>query len=248
MKKLMGNTLFFGLVLLVVSTFVPAVSSAQVAVFGECAYTNTDLVCNLYVNTEGSTLVSGGVALSYDSGKLSSPVAERNESDWYFGEASGTKYAYMAPEIDTANHKVVCIVGKLRQSAPTEGVNSARSLMVKVTFTRSESGDPGHGAAAATYFGLGLSLAKSAPFDNFVTTSGDKLDAGIVYQHPNFDPPLPIQVAERGDANASGTFTAADYVVVRNYLSASDFPPYVDCNASGSITAADYTCIRNKLP
>jgi hypothetical protein len=247
MKKLMGNTLFFGLILLVVSTFVPAVSSAQVAVFGECAYTNTDLVCNIYVNTDSNALVSGGVALSYDSGKLTNPVAERNENDWYFGEASGTKYSYMAPEIDTANHKVVCIVGKLRQSAPTEGVNSARSLMVKVTFTRNETGNPGHGAAAASYFNLGLSLAKSAPFENFVTTSGDKLDAGIVYQHPNFDPPLPIQVAERGDANADGNFNTGDYIAIRNKIGSTDFAPYVDCNSDGAINTGDYICVRNKF-
>lgn len=230
------------MVIFAIGAFLPVISSAAVTYFMDCAYTDSDLVCHVYVNTGGGSLISGGVQLSYSTSELSNPVAAKNEEDWFFGDGT-TNHAYMDPEIDTINGKIVFIVGKLNESAPTEGVASARALIGKVSFTRLTTNDPWGGttnpAAPVSFFGIDLALGRTGDYENFVSAAGALLDGSAIKGS--------IKAAERGDANANGVINATDYVAVRNQIGAENPPPYADCNGNGLVNATDYVCIRNKL-
>lgn len=134
----MKNKLFIGLAAFLTFALLPASSSAAVAVSAECAWNNDQLDCYIYANTGGDAIISGGVELAYDTTQLSSPVAEKNEDDWFFGEGpGGTNYPYMAPEINPTDGKIVFIVGKLKESDPGEGATSEKVLIGTATFERS---------------------------------------------------------------------------------------------------------------
>jgi hypothetical protein len=228
--------------ILAIGAFLPTVSSAAVTYFTDCAYTGSDLVCHVYANTGGDSLISAGVQLSYSTSELSNPIAVKNEEDWFFGNGT-TNHSYMDPEVDTTNGTIVFIVGKLNESAPTQGVTGSRALIGTVSFTRSSTDDPWGGtnnpAAPVGFFGIDLALGRSGNYENFVNTDGALLDDTAIKGS--------IKIAERGDANANGVINATDYVAIRNQIGAENPPPYADCNGNGVVNATDYVCVRNKL-
>jgi len=233
--------------------------AADVDVYAEGAYTAAVLVVYLYADINTDPLVSAGVKLTYDKSKFypvdpatdpaaSAPIATKNEADWYFGTADGTRFPYQDPQIDTNLGEVVFINGKIDENAPIAGVTGTRKLIGKVTFTRSESGtpdkDPTTGNAAA-YFGasLGLGVVRPAPdeFANFVTTSEAVLDStGVDLSH--------VRIYERGDANADGEINGADRSTVVYYMvNGGANYPWMDCNADDVINGADRSCIVYKI-
>ena len=243
------NTLIVVLAVLLFGAF-PVASSAAVSVFVEGAYTDTDLVCYVYVDTDGDSLISGGVRLSYSTAELSNPVATKNEDDWYFewqGLENPGVEPYMDPDISTPG-EIIFIVGKLvgtEPPSPPAGVNDSRALIGRVTFDRDSTSDPGYGAAAAAFFGLQIDLGRVSPYINFVNTGGTELDdGGISFEHPDF-PTLDVMIAERGDANADGDVNVQDMGAVRYYMQhGGNDNPWKDCNADGVINVQDMGCVR----
>jgi hypothetical protein len=218
------------------------VMAADVDVYAEGAYTDTDLVVYIYADINTDPLVSAGVQLAYDNSKLTLASAQKNETDWYFG-TSTVKYPYQEPQ-DTGS-AVIFLCGKIDEDVPTAGVEGTRKLVGKAIFTRSESAKPG--MAPETYFGtsLGLGIVRTdGEFANFVTNGESVLDnlaGGIDFSH--------VIIRERGDANGDYSITPADMLTVRNAYYASAplvCRPAADCNADENITPADMLCIRNK--
>jgi len=237
MKKLVGNTLFIMLALLLVSAFVPAVSFAAPVVSTECAYSANDVVCEVYVDTDGDSLISGGVKLTYNATELSTTDATKNEAVWYFG-ASGPDHAYMLPETSTPG-EVVFIVGKMDTDAIGTGVNGERIKVGSVTFDRATNtlpvNDPG------TLFNIGSELGRTGgTYVNFVNTAGENLDAVPVT--------FTTKVAERGDVNANGSINSIDLNLLRGILiNGGNYTVFADCNGNGSINSIDFNCLRAKL-
>jgi hypothetical protein len=239
------NILIITMAVFIMGVGLPSVSSAA-DVSVECAYRNdgdlpgtpADLECHIYVNTDGVSLISGGVKLLYDTDKLATPTVTKNDSDWYFG-AGGPDHPYMDPD-DTNLGEVIYIVGKLdTNDDPQVGVNGSRVLIGTATFTRKT--DEILSGKQDAFFGISSDLGRTtASFVNFVDTAGDPLDAP---GNTNFLAPV---VTERGDANADGTINSVDYIRVRNLRNSTDFPPYVDCNYDGAVNSVDYICVRNK--
>jgi hypothetical protein len=214
----------------------PPALAADVDVFVEGAYNASYLDVYIYATINADNLCSYGVKLTYDTGKLNSPTATKNDAIWYFG-TTGDKKAYMNPDTSTAG-QIIFIGGKLDSGTPTTGVTGTRVLLGAVRFVRSE-GSLGLGTSAETYFGITAALGKASPYDNFVTTAGIVKDAAGVS--------FTTKVRERGDANADGSINSTDYVAIRNLLSAPTPPPWADCNADGAVNSTDYVCVRNKL-
>ena len=215
---------------------IPAVSSA-VDVFGECAYTDADVECYIYTNAGVDELRSGGVKLLYNDTCLSSPVATKNTTDWYFGDPTTTTYDYMNPEILPAG-EVTFIVGKLdSRITPVdhtgEGVSGQRILIGSVKFVRSAGSD-------ITTFGLDLVLGRDDGPDgyvNFVNTTGADLDNDVTFN---------TILAERGDANLLDGITVADMFKIRSLIGGS-YSVFADCNGIDGVTVADMFCVRSKL-
>jgi hypothetical protein len=82
-KKTMKNNqknnkkLYLGLAVFLIFALIPALSFAAVTYFMDCAWEGTELVCDVYADTGGDDVISGGVKLTYDATKLSSPTAEK---------------------------------------------------------------------------------------------------------------------------------------------------------------------------
>jgi hypothetical protein len=232
------NKLFIGLATFIVLTVIPAFSFAAVTYFTDCAWEGTEFVCHVYVDTGGDAVISGGVKLSYDPSRLSSPSAEKNEDVWFFGTDGGTTFTYMDPEVDTGAGTITYIVGRLDEDAPTVGVSGDRVIIGTVNFTRSASDAPCTGDPVG-FYGLDLTLGRNGGYENFVSTAGDLLDGGATKGS--------IQAAERGDANADCNISTADYIGVRNLIGSENPPPYADCNGDGAVSTGDYICVRNKI-
>jgi len=233
--------------------------AADVDVYAEGAYTETNLVIYLYVDINADPLVSAGVKLAYDKSRFypvdpatdpagSAPTAIKNEADWYFGTPDGAKYPYQDPQINTDVGEVVFINGKIDENAPTAGVTGARKLLGKVTFARSENSTPDKDAAtgnASGYFGvsLGLGVVRPAPdvYANFVSTSEAVLDlTGVAFPG--------VKIYERGDANGDGVINGADRSAVVYYMVNGGVAyPWMDCNADGIVNGADRSCIVYKI-
>ncbi len=98
-----------------VSLFAGA-ASATVNVYAEGAYTDSDLAVYLSVDVEADPILSYGVKLTYDSSDHGSPVVEKNDVDWYFGE-QGTPFPTPNAEPDTSTPGEVVIVGGKLDSA-----------------------------------------------------------------------------------------------------------------------------------
>lgn len=214
--------------------------AADVDVYAEGAYTDTDLVIYIYADINSDPLVSAGVQLTYDNSKLTLTSAEKNETDWYFGSTT-EKYTYQDPQ-DTGS-AVIFLCGKIDEGNPTAGVTGTRKLIGKATFTRTESAAPG--TSPETYFGsaLGLGITRPAPdeFANFVTTGEAVLDNvtnGVSYN---------ITIRKRGDANADSVITNSDYFAAKTLITNGIYKAYADCNADGIITNSDFFCIKSLM-
>jgi hypothetical protein len=212
--------------LLCVALVKPA--TADVSVYAQGAYDDTNLVLYIYADIDDATpILSFGVRVEYPAG-LVVESATKNESVWYFGDGT-TNYPYLDPEDDGSS--VVIIGGKLDTTAPTAGVFGDRVLLGTVTFTHSGMTDDSHGMTLTYGRGDG-----SSTYENFVATNGDELDGTVTFA---------FEIHTRGDANGDGDISTADYIVIRNSMGSTAPPPWVDCNGSGDISTADYICVRN---
>jgi len=230
------KTLISVMAIFAIGAFLPVGSFAAVTMFAECAYSDTQLICKIFTDTGGDSLISGGVQLIYDDSKLSNPICVKNDDDWYFGESGGTKYPYMDPETNILG-EIIYIVGKYDTNTG-EGVNKSRGYVGKTTFTRANSNDPG--TNPVTFFGLALAKGRSAPYINFVNTAGDNLDNVAVSGS--------IIVHKLGDANTDGSVDPGDMITVRNaYYGGAPLAneTAADCNKDDSIDPGDMICIRN---
>ncbi len=232
MKKSSRSLLIIGLLVFVASALIPVNSFADVDVYGEGAYTESDLVVYIYADINSPTeLRSAGVKLTYETAALTVDTTEKNESDWFLGSES-----YMDPDTSTAG-EVVIILGKLDTGDATAGVSGDRVLLGKVRFNRTGSSIP----FSPT---LDLALGKVDPYANFVDTAEPTAnvldDTGV-----NFGL---ITVKERGDANGDGTITGADRGAVKYFMVNGGVAyPWMDCNDDGTITGADRGCIKYKM-
>ena len=73
-----------------------SVLGADVDVYAEGAYSETDFVLYIYADITPDIL-SYGVKVSFDTSELTLTSAEKNEDVWFLGDGS-TNYAYMEPE------------------------------------------------------------------------------------------------------------------------------------------------------
>jgi len=214
----------------VASALIPVNSFADVDVYGEGAYTESDLVVYIYADINSPTeLRSAGVKLTYETAALTVDTAEKNESVWFLGSES-----YMDPDISAAG-EVVIILGKLDTANPTAGVSGDRVLLGKVRFNRTGSSMP----FSPT---LGLALGKVDPYANFVDTAEPTAnvldDTGV-----NFGT---TTIAERGDANADGNITMADAMFVKHmFQTGLPYVCYADANGDGAISMADAMLIKH---
>ena len=207
-----------------------SVLGATVNVYAEGAYTDSDLKLYIYADIAEGPILSFGVKVAYPS-SLTYSSATKNDSVWYFGNGS-SEYDYMDPEVSDSG--VVIIGGKLDTSNPTAGVQGDRVLLGTVKFTH--SGVTDFSGVSVTY-GRGTG-SDSDTFKNFVDVEGGVVDGSVTFN---------TEIHERGDANANGEISTADYIMIRNNIGSTDVTPWMDCNDSGDITTADYICIRNKM-
>ena len=200
----------------VVFAALPAAVMAAAAVSAECAYlkTDTNLVCEVYVDTGSDQLRSGGVLLNYNTSILSSPVATKNDAVWKFTDGT-TNYPYMNPDISSSGQG-----GFHRRHAEHHQHSAGVSGRVKVgsvTFTRNATPHQWQRCAAqAAFFGISAALGKPATYVNFVNTAGAPLDGGGVT--------FSAQVAERGDANADGTINVSRHIAIRSLIVHANIP------------------------
>ena len=224
---------------LLIALILPAAALAQPAVSVECAYdnpTSNDLVCEVWVDTQGDTLRSGGVLVNFDSSILSNAIATKDPA-WVFTDGS-TNYSYMPPEVGAGT--VLFIVGMLNTTDTNLGI-TGKAKIGGITFTRNATPVAGTaGADQATFFGISATLGRPDPYVNFVNTAGTNLDSS--------PPSFTAIAAERGDANTDGAISPSDYIAIRGNLSSINAPPYMDCNNDGSVSPSDYICVRGKLP
>jgi len=226
----------------VVRAFLPAASSAAVvSIFAECAYSEDDLVCYIYTNSEGNSLISGGVKLVYKKAELNTPEVTKNVEQWYMGDgtSAGNK-DYMNPEIDETSDpnlgKIVFIVGRL-DTVKKDGLDGSRLLIGTVRFARKNSADPS--ADPIAFFDLSITKGREAPYINFVNTAGDD----------DLDPAGngALTVAERCDTNASGGLSPRDITALKVLLNGDDYVVYADCNDSETLTPRDITALKVRL-
>ena len=220
-----------GIAALIFCALIPATSfGADIDVYAEGAYTDTDLVLYIYADIT-QPILSFGVKVN-SSDNLTYSSATKNEDVWYFGDGS-TNHPYMDPEVDDSG--VVIIGGKLDTGAPTAGVTGTRVLLGTVTFTHSGIAEP---VDVTLTYGRGDG---TGDYKNFVATDGTVKDGtadGVGFA---------VEIHERGDANGDNDISTADYIMIRNNIGSSEAPPWIDCNDSGDISTADYVCVRNKF-
>ena len=222
---------------------VPAAShAADIDVYAEGAYTETDLVIYIYADINAGPILSFGVSIEYPA-DLTFSAATKNEDVWYFGEG-GPDHTYMDPEhvapVGSNPGSVTIIGGKLDTTpgAASDGVNGSRVLLGSVTFTH---------AGVTDFSGVTLTYGRgdgTSAYKNFVGTDGTVYDSadtsGVDFS---------IGIYERGDANADGSVTPADMIAIRNHYyggAALASETAADCNGDGEIAPADMICVRNK--
>nr|WP_320190232.1 dockerin type I domain-containing protein [uncultured Desulfobacter sp.] len=214
---------------------------AQVSVYAEGAYTDTDLVVYIYADistsSENEALLSYGVTLEYNPVNLGNPVATKNSADWYFGDKDDPYPTPNAePDTNTAG-KVIIVGGKLDSSPPIEGVSGDRVLLATVTFDRLTTELP----SAELYLGKGDAYA------NFVQINGTDLDQTLAGTEENGTIGQ-VNIFQRGDANGDGVVNVNDLRALRIALSDPDAAPcYVDCNGDGVVNVNDLRCIKLSL-
>jgi len=209
--------------------------AAEVDVYAEGAYTDTDLVVYIYADIT-NPILSYGVKVGFNTDDLEVESAEKNETDWYFGSGT-TTYEYMGPEIDNTAGTVVIIGGKLDTADPTAGVSGDRILLGKVTFNRLSSNTPS----------ITLDFARDGDFANFVkpTDPPTVLDDQTT---PEEGVGFTVTVRERGDANADGTIDIRDLRTLRQAIgSPENASVWVDCNGDENVDIRDVRCLRQKI-
>jgi hypothetical protein len=236
--------LIMGLILLLLFTSVCA--HADVTVYAEGAYTETDLVVYIYADVETNPILSYGVKLTYPSTlTLSSGITGdddndgviKNTDDWYFGDSSPGLDTPNANPITTTSGEVVIVGGKLRTGAPEEGVVGSRSLLAKVYFTHSGVTD---------FSGVELYLGKADPYANFVQVNGDPLDGNLAASAA--DPIGMVAVYKRGDADKNGTVDAMDLIYVNNTMIPVDaFTCYADGDRNDTVDPMDLLWINENM-
>ena len=219
----------------------PAYASAQVTVYAEGAYTDTDLVVYIYADIDAAStdeaLLSYGVTLKYNTTDLGTPVVEKNASDWYFGDKSDP-YATPNAEPDTSTPgQVIIIGGKLDSAAPLEGVSGDRVILATVSFVRSSTNVP----SAELYLGKGGTYA------NFVQIDGTDLDKTLSGTEDESGSIGQVDIFQRGDADGDGYITTSDMFKVKGAMATKIYKCYVDCDGDGYITTSDMFCIKGKM-
>ena len=219
------------------------VSWAGVSVYAEGAYTDDNLVVYIYVDVDTDPILSYGVKLIYNPSDLgsppdfSSPVVEKNNGDWYFGDKTSP---YPTPNADpdtTTPGEIVIVGGKLDSASPQAGVTGDRVLLAKVTFSRLNANIP----SAELYLGRG------GEFSNFVRVNGDDLDKALAGED-EIDPIGQVEIHERGDANGDGNINSIDAQFVSQVFFGLLSPNlWADCNGDGSINSLDAQCISQKF-
>ena len=210
------------------------VSWAGVTVYAEGAYTDSDLVVYLYVDVQSDPILSYGVKLTYDPLDLGSPLVEKNDGDWYFGEKSSPYPTNNANPDTSTPGEVVIVGGKLDSATPQAGVTGNRVLLGKISFSRLTENLP----SAELYLG------KGGNYSNFVQVNGVELDHGLAGDD-KIAPIGAVAIYQRGDANGDGVISGADRSTVKYYMvNGSYFSPWVDCNGDGNVSGADRSCIQ----
>jgi hypothetical protein len=227
-KKRMG--LIFALAVMTCCALIPTASfAADVDVYAEGAYTDTDLVVYIYADINAGPILSFGVKVNYPAG-LTFSSATKNEAVWFFGDGT-TNHPYMNPEDDGTG--VMIIGGKLDTAAPTAGVTGTRVLLGTVTFTHNGVTD---------FSGVTLTYGRgdgTGDYKNFVGTDGTVHDGGGVG--------FAIEIHERGDANADNAIDIRDMRTLRGSIGNSDLPPWIDCDGDGAVDVRDVRCLRAKI-
>ena len=227
--RLKGRLAVCALVMALLWVPVAAVA-ADVDVYAEGAYTDSDLVLYIYADIANEPILSFGVKVAYPS-TLTYSGAAKNESVWYFGDGA-PEYSYMDPEDDGSG--TIIIGGKLNTSNPTQGVQGDRVLLGTVTFTHSivDPQDADFSAVSVTY-GRGDG---TGDYKNFVDVDGDVVDGAVLFSS---------EIHARGDANGNGDVTGADLSALKYYMiNGGVLHPWIDCNDSGDVTGADLSCIK----
>jgi len=236
----MNKKLLFTIGLLAVFLLITGQALAQVTVWGEGAWTDTDVQICIYANIpDTDALRSFGVRLVYNPSELifDGSKSTKNEAVWYFGDGTNNEH-YMDPtdvEVDSNHRAVITIGGILDTNDTGKKVSGDRVLLATIWFTRPT------GASGPLSSSLTLELGKPDPFDNFVVDSNTVLDESVTFEAVN--------VFERGDANGDGAINALDAAAIRDIFFAGGgvYYCYADCNNDGSINALDFACVRDKF-
>ena len=218
----------------------PSLWAADVDVYAEGAYTDSNLEVFIYADINGEAILSQGVKLTYDDSILTvdpdPSQTQKNEAVWYMGDGTNNEQ-YMDP--DTGNTgEVVIIGGKLDTGYPLAGVTGSRVLLGKVNFdckvTGLPTGDP------VIFYGIGIELGKAGSYQNFVTVGGGELDVtGVDFIS------MGVEIHERGDANGVGGINVLDMNAIKNYtISGGDDNPWKDCNDDDKINVLDMNCVK----
>jgi len=220
--------------IIVFSVSFPAI--ADVSVYAEGAYTDTDLMVYMYADcpTSEEPLVSYGVKLIYDDTEVNNPVVDKNQADWYFGSSSSPLDTPNAEPDTSTSGEVVIVGGKIDEASPLEGVSGNRVLLAVVTFDRIDT------SSAPV---ISLSLGKGGDYANFVQVDGHVLDDD---SSPSFQIGM-TEIHERGDANGDGVISNVDMGTVRNYILSGNFSCYADANGDGVVSNVDMGTIRNMI-
>jgi len=215
------------LVVLIVALILPAAAMAA-AVSVECAYTDTEVVCEAYADTTGTGgLRSAGVQLTTTN--CTAVSAEKNTDVWFIGDSPpGFPYPN-SPDLSDLKAPNL-IVGQFDTASATT-VNGTRVKMGSFIFSRDNAATPDITAGLAWGGGSFVSFVDAA--------SGEPLDGTV---------PINTTVAERCDVDASGMINTFDFTVLRAMLrNGSNYVVYADCFDDGRLTTLDFTALRAKL-
>ncbi len=206
--------------------------AADVDVYAEGAYTDTDLVLYIYADINSEAILSFGVKVNYPAG-LTFNSATKNEAVWFFGDGT-TNYPYMGPENDGSG--VVIIGGKLDTGDPTAGVTGTRVLLGTVTFTH---------AGMTDFSGVTLTYGRgdgTGDYKNFVGTGGTVYDTadttGVDFT---------VEIHMRGDANGDGERDGRDIRALRSMLGTPNLPCWCDCNGDEEFDGRDIRWLRQNI-
>ncbi|MBN2374203.1 hypothetical protein JXL19_10500, partial [bacterium] len=218
------------------------VSSAYMAfaegsnIYVEGAYTEENLVVQIYMNTYGLEMISAGVRVIYDTNQLSVIKVLRNNDIWSISDGD-TAYPFQPPDINKPG-EIIIILGKINLSLPS-GITGDRVLLADIEFERKDHAMP-------PVFTINLEKARGGAFSNFVAINGNILDDIINFG--SLQTGSGGNTSQRGDADGNGSIEQGDADAVIYYLrNGGDIHERMDCNDDGKINILDVSCIQNKL-